>query len=219
MEKPICLVVSRGPGQYADATVHEYDPELSTWSTRGSFPGQARSHLATFSVNGKAYAGFGQHNTGTGQFNEWYEYVPETDQWAFMGSFSGNQRRFAALFQVGNKGYISTGLQGTNVFLNETWAFTPGGTTGKVKEEEPSGQLRVNPNPVENLLFLKSIESGFLNIRITDLSGKKWFEWDQLSDSIYDEAGLNVASLKSGLYIVHTKSTKGRLFSRLFLKK
>lgn len=201
-----------GPGQYANATVHEYDPVLDSWTEKSQFPGQARSHLNSFSLNGKGYLGFGQHNTGAVYFNDWFEYDPDANSWTNLGSFPGGQRRFGASVQIGDQGFVCTGLQGTTVFLSDTWTFASGGTTSMQKRKAGEAKVHLFPNPATEKVIIRMEDSGHsTEAKLVDNLGRECWK-----GQIQSQEELFLSTFPNGLYRLVFQAN-GKVFSENLL--
>ena len=83
-------------------------------------------------------------------------------------------------------------------------------SSGNVKDNS-SSFLEVYPNPVNEVLFLKS-DFKINNVTIVDLSGKEMLSTSEVSNFI------DVSSLQSGLYIVRVSTTNGISNSKIYKK-
>ncbi len=82
-----------------------------SWTQKASFPGIAREHPFSFSIDGKGYIGTGK--TSSNELNDFWEYDPAVDVWTQKANFPGDPRLSAVGFTIGNKGYAGTGCRQT----------------------------------------------------------------------------------------------------------
>ena len=94
------------------------------WVEKADYPGDARHHPITFSLNDVGYMLAGSSNSG--DLDDMYKYDPVTDTWSQMPDFPGGARGFSYGVTSGNKAYVGFGsarINSTNVRLFDLWEF------------------------------------------------------------------------------------------------
>ncbi|EHQ29494.1 IPT/TIG domain-containing protein [Mucilaginibacter paludis] len=105
-------------------SMYAYDTVARSWSQMADFLGTARSHMASFTLNGKAYVGtgvtIGYGATGSitsrTEYKDFYEYTPGTNSWRKVADFPGTGRIDATAFSINNKGYVGLGASSQTIF-------------------------------------------------------------------------------------------------------
>lgn len=139
-----------------------YDPATGAWSQKPSFPGYARTGMASFAINNYGYicTGIGA-NYGTATTETW-QYDPFQNYWFRKATFPGAARSFAVGVGLNGKGYVGTGTinaGGEDGNLNDWWQYDPStdhwtakrslpGTTGRwgavaFANDQPGGKAYV----------------------------------------------------------------------------
>ncbi|MEQ9303280.1 MAG: hypothetical protein RJQ14_05135, partial [Marinoscillum sp.] len=79
-----------------------YDPETDQWTEIAEFEGETRQSAEAFTINNKAYVGFGE---GKGDL---WEYNPETNAWTYITDYPGdiNTNSESVTFVLGNKIFV-----------------------------------------------------------------------------------------------------------------
>ncbi|MFV0365504.1 MAG: Kelch repeat-containing protein [Mangrovibacterium sp.] len=121
-----------------------FDPAADTygsWAKVADFPGIARTHAVSFSLNGYLYVGTGYTDIAGESadkvlyLNDFFKYDPATDAWTEIdpmpteGVISGDGLRACTAFVLGNKAYVGFGYDGINEYKDlyvfdgatETW--------------------------------------------------------------------------------------------------
>lgn len=126
----------------------KFDPAADTygaWSKIANFPGIARSHAVSFSINGILYVGTGYTDVaGTSQketawLNDFYKYDPATNTWTEidpMPTASGEGVAGCTAFVLGDKAYVGLGYDRENEY-KDFCVFN--GTTGTWETELQTG--------------------------------------------------------------------------------
>jgi hypothetical protein len=140
-----------------------------------------------------------------------WRYNPANDTWTSIASLPPGGRVEAVCFSIGNSGYLGTGWDGTN-FKNDFWKYSPDSVLSGVESPEFSQAVTVYPNPVSEMLFLKS---DFRNARIEifDAAGRK-----VISQQVENGTPVNVQSLAAGNYtflVIHQLGRAGGKFIKV----
>lgn len=98
----------------------EYDPKLDTWNKKSSFPGLGRQGVTSFTIDERAFIGFGE-DLGP-QYDDLWEYDQSKDTWTKKTSLPSNARSGAIGFAIGSKGYIGLGSNQQKCF-NDFWEY------------------------------------------------------------------------------------------------
>ena len=100
----------------------KYDPVTNLWAPIASFTGTARRGAVSFVLEGKAYIGTGESNSG--RLGSFYKYDPILDTWTQIASFAGQDRTSSVGFSIGAFGYVGTGDLSTGS-SNDFWQYDP----------------------------------------------------------------------------------------------
>lgn len=121
----------------------KYDPITNLWTPVASFTGTARRGAVSFVIEGKAYVGTGETNSG--RVSSFYKYDPILDTWTQIASFAGQDRTSAVGFSIGSYGYVGTGDLSTGS-SNDFWQYDPAldlwtqkANVGPILRQESSG--------------------------------------------------------------------------------
>jgi len=83
--------------------------------------------------------------------------------------------------------------------------------TTNVTEQSSEFGITLFPNPVVDVLNILSNSDITMNIQILDMTGKTLYNFV----SNQSKTGLNISSLKTGLYLVKIKSSKGEIITKI----
>jgi len=121
----------------------KYDPVTNTWATISSFIGTGRRGAVSFVIDGTAYVGTGETNSG--RVGSFYKYDPVIDTWTQIASIAGPDRTSSVGFSIGNFGYVGTGDLSSGS-TNDFWQYDPAldswtqkANVGPVLRQEASG--------------------------------------------------------------------------------
>jgi Galactose oxidase, central domain len=93
--------------KYYTNKLFQYNPSTDTWSTKASFPGQARDQTSAFVISGKAYAGGGYGVNG--RLHDFFKYNPVTNSWLQIASVTSASANPGYIlkwgFSINSKGY------------------------------------------------------------------------------------------------------------------
>jgi N-acetylneuraminic acid mutarotase len=108
------------------------DDDLVTEGTDDSYNDDytsiVRNSGVAFSLNGKGYIALGRTAAGTYRKNYWI-YDPSTDLWSNndgdVTDFEGSQRINPVCITNGKRAFVSTGQNGSSLYYDDTWEFSP----------------------------------------------------------------------------------------------
>jgi N-acetylneuraminic acid mutarotase len=190
-----------GAGASESADFYRYDAEGDTWQQLAPFPGSLRQAAVAFSLDGKGYVGFGQHDYKT-VYNDFYRYDPMTDTWESAGIFpTMTGRAWASATTVGNRAYVGLGWDlGSSDYQKDWWELSASMVSG-VEIETTSGAASVAPNPVVDRFTLRMPGAGSGRMSLTDAVGR-----DVLSREISGESEtVDCTALAPGLYLLRAQ--------------
>lgn len=113
-------------GHDSVAEMFTYDASGGFWNQTGSYPGELATATTAFSVNGKAYVGFGA--SPVSGLHTFYQYDPVTFNWSVEGDFPGTQNIGMTSFVIGNYAYVGTGgvlSQGDTAMSTQFFRYDP----------------------------------------------------------------------------------------------
>lgn len=117
-----------GPNNYSDE-LWEYKPSLDSWAQLPDFPGGVRYQLSSFTVDFKAYVGFGTDQDLYRK--DLWEFDATTNSWTQKADFPASERASASSFTIGQRGFITLGANGG--FLDDLWEYNPFSDSWSVK--------------------------------------------------------------------------------------
>ena len=109
-----------GPNNYSNQ-LWEYKPSLDSWTQMSNFPGGVRYQLSSFSIDFKAYVGFGTDQDIYRK--DLWEFDATTNQWTAKADFPASERASATTFTIGQRGFITGGANGG--MLDDLWEYNP----------------------------------------------------------------------------------------------
>ena len=101
--------------------------QAPTWQARTALPATGRVGAYSFVLNGTAYVGGGDANTGS--LNDLWAYDATTDSWTARAALPAVGRGAASVFVLGGRAYVtcgeSTDSSGRPTDLNDLWTYDP----------------------------------------------------------------------------------------------
>ena len=105
-----------------------FDTATHAWSQKASFPGYARTDMASFVANNQGYVCTGMGPNFSTPTTENWRYDPIQNYWTRKTSFPGIARSFAVGAGLNGKGYVGTGAPSYGVAdggLSDWWQYDP----------------------------------------------------------------------------------------------
>ena len=186
-----------------------YDPSSNLWIQKANLPGPSRFNAIGFAINNKGYAGNGSMYT-VGMYNvftDFYEYDPVFDTWISKAAIPSDNI-YSGGFSLGNKGYIACGIDSIFNLFSLVWEYTPDDATSMNEFNSHSNQMKIYPNPVQDVLHVSDCSGEIISIFST--MGSLVGETIVISGGT--EQSINVTYLKPGIYFVKSSSQVVKIF-------
>jgi N-acetylneuraminic acid mutarotase len=118
-----------GAGNQTSSTdVLCYDTATRAWSQKASFPGYARTGLASFAIGNFGYICTGVGANYSTDTTENWQYSSTKNHWTLKAPFGGVARSYGVGVALQGKGYVGTGAPrsgGADGGLNDWWQYDP----------------------------------------------------------------------------------------------
>ena len=131
--------------QYKD--FWEYDSGTDTWTQLPNYPGPARSYGVGYSLNGKAYIGFG--HSGSSYLTDWWQYDFSTSTWTQKNNFPDVGRDHPVVEVMNGMLYMGFGDSPYVGSINDWWQYNPANDTWTQKTNYP-GTVMHHPVAASN---------------------------------------------------------------------
>lgn len=161
----------------------KFDPQNNTWQQRSDMPGPLRYYAVAFATDSFAFGGLG-YNSGNSFQRDFYKYDPVSNSWSAKAGYQGPERINGACLSLGNKLYFGLGYD----------YFNQGNTYSDIQEYNPqTDQWKSRSNaPLggRNRFFIIGSKAYLTGSSYSSLSGHKFYEFDPLTDTWKEKAGL-----------------------------
>ena len=176
-------------GDFQDE-LYTYDPASDSWTLLSTFPNGGRTHssLLVESNTLKVLFGLDEINEFT---NDYWSYNLNLNSWNSLNSLPASPRKGGIGFFGNGKVFYTTGIDTANVRLVETWKFDP----FLVLKENDLSDLKVYPNPAENIINIQNSQEEIIGIKIRGINGVVLLEGKS-------SKFLNISFLNRGVYIL-----------------
>ena len=174
----------------------KYNTTTNQWSAIPDLPASARANSATFTIGQRGYVCMG---TNGGLLDDLWEYNPFTNQWSVRANYGGTRRKGAVGFSINNIGYVGTGKGNSGKKASFQKYYPP----AVVGIEEIQNDISIYPNPVQNTLYLKTLNSEIDHLEIYSMSGRN------IISTAFNNS-IDVSFLKKGTYFLKGINANGQ---------
>lgn len=209
-----------GVGYQFYKKTYAYDAATNTWTAKADFPGSPRRDGSAFTMNGKAYCGFGVLNSAYSQYSDtFFAYDPSSDSWSapVKNKFPTVARAHAYTISFPSFAFIGGG-----------WSFGAGGSQShynhfyKVDSTNPLGvsaisknnSMHIYPNPAKEKLTIDIPSTNITQAEVVfyDLLGK------QVLKSIWSKnQALDISVLTKGVYTIEVIANEDVFYDKVVI--
>jgi N-acetylneuraminic acid mutarotase len=177
---------------------YEYDVATNKWTSKQSFPTDARANAISFSINDKIYVGLGTNYNRADKmqtYTDFFEYDPATDKWTAKANFPTVGRDQPVFFTIANKGYVGTGNTNPSSAASvksDFWEYDPATNKWSAKADFPSiSRCRAFGFAIGNKGYL----GGGEDLNVNKLAD--FYEYDPATNSWNQKSPISVAVSRS----------------------
>ncbi len=178
----------------------EFSAATNQWTQISSLPSSVRAASATFSIGSRGFVCMG---TNGGALDDLWEYNPSNDSWVARANYGGSRRKGAVGFSINGKGYVGTG-KGNSGKKASFYEYTP---SQVLAIDELKNEISVYPNPISDVLNIKTTSTEIENIAIYSLSG-------ELVMKNPFATKINIKNFNSGVYLLLATNANGEILSQ-----
>lgn len=155
---------------------YQYDAATNSWTQTTSFPSIGRRGAVSFVIDGFAYVGTGESNSG--RTADFFKFDPTTQSWSPIATLPGQSRTSSVAFSIGSFGYVGTGdVSGGS--QNDFWQYDPSTDTWTQKPD-------VGPTDRREAMGFSLNGRGYLGTGVDFSSGnnfKDMWEYDPTTET------------------------------------